>query len=82
MITGSIRLQLLTIEHRYSSSSGSREGDDVAMPPNSVKISDKKLASKGGRIDIIFLAHPPPPNPAAGSATVKSVSSNTSSAVL
>ena len=37
-------------------------------PPGPVKISHKKNAAKGGRIDFMFLG-PPPPYPAAGPAT-------------
>ena len=37
-------------------------------PPGPVKISHKKMAAEGGRIDFMFLG-PPPPYPAAGSAT-------------
>ena len=44
-------------------------GAEGAMaPPGPVKIGHKKMATEGGRIDFMFLG-PPPPYPAAGSAT-------------
>ena len=41
-----------------------------ACPPGPVKISHKKMAAKGTRIDFMFLAPPPPDYLAARSATV------------
>ena len=41
-------------------------GAEGVMPPGPVKISHKKMATKGSRIDFMFLA---PPIQAAGSAT-------------
>ena len=54
--------------HILQISSGSRGAEwGHAPPPGPVKIGHKKMATKGGRIDFMFLA--PPPYPAAGSAT-------------
>ena len=39
----------------------------VAVAPGPVKVSHKKMATDGGYIDFMFLAHP---YPTAGSATV------------
>ena len=47
--------------------SGGR-GHGRAPLPGPVKISHKKMATKGSRIDFMFLT-PPPSTPAAGSAT-------------
>ena len=48
-------------------------GAEGAMAPSPVQISHKKMAAKGGHIDFMFLA-PPPPYPAAGSDAAKGVS--------
>ena len=51
--------------HRGSSRSLGRGQWGHATPSGPVKISHKKIAAKGSRIDFMFLAHTPPP-PGAG----------------
>ena len=53
-----------------------QRGQGSHAPPRPVKISHKKMAAEGGRIDFMFLG--PPLYPAAGSATEKQATNKSS----
>ena len=58
------------IKHQFSSGFGGANGP---WPPGRVKISHKKMATEGGRIDFMFLG-PSPVHPTAGSTTAVAIS--------